>query len=113
MKKYNERVFSAIYRILQLSFSIVALGVSAAGVHLMGSWDKGNFAIAISALSCVYLISTLTLYKYFTANVALACDICGFVLWIISFALVTQVWTGADCSYNFSYSYYYYYVDFD
>ena len=78
----------------------------------MGSWDKGNFAIAVSALSCVYLTSTLTLYKYFTAIVALCCDIIGFILWIISFALVTKVWSGADCSYDFSSSYYYY-IDFD
>ncbi|EDK35905.2 predicted protein [Meyerozyma guilliermondii ATCC 6260] len=113
MMKYHKRAFSAIYRIVQLLFSIAALGVSAAGVHLMGSWEKGNFSIAVSALSCVYLISALTLYKYFTAIVALCCDIIGFVLWIISFALVTQVWSGADCSYDFSSSYYYYYIDFD
>ena len=113
MKRYNKRVFSAIYRIFQLLLSIVALGVTATGAHLFGSWDKGNFAVAVSALSCAYLICTLTLFKFFTAAAALTCDTVGLVLWVISFALVTQVWSGADCSYDFSDSYYYYYVDFD
>jgi hypothetical protein len=113
MKRSTKRVCSASYRILQLCFSIVALGVSATGAHLAGSWEKGNFALAVSALSCIYLVCTLTLFKVFNAVAAFIFDLIGLILWVVSFALVTQVWAGADCSYDYSYYYYYYYIDFD
>ncbi|RLV86085.1 hypothetical protein JA9_005015 [Meyerozyma sp. JA9] len=113
MKRSTKRVFSAVYRILQLAFSMGALGVSAAGVYFNGGWDRGNYAIAVGAMSCLYLMATLMLYKFFTAPIALACDSIAFLLWLISFALITHVWSGADCSYDFSYWYYYYYIYID
>ncbi|RLV86084.1 hypothetical protein JA9_005014 [Meyerozyma sp. JA9] len=113
MKRYAKQVLSAIYRIFQFFLSLAALGVSATGITLAGNWDRGNFALAVSALSCAYLICTLTLFKVFTAAAALACDIIGLILWVVSFALVTQVWVGANCSYDFSDYYSYYYIDFD
>lgn len=87
MKRSTKRVFSAVYRILQLAFSMGALGVSAAGVYFNGGWDRGNYDIAVGAMSCLYLMATLMLYKFFTAPIALACDSIAFLLWLISLPL--------------------------
>ncbi|RLV83625.1 hypothetical protein JA9_004832 [Meyerozyma sp. JA9] len=107
MSKYSfapSGFLALIIRGIQLVFSIIGLGVSAGTVHQFGSWDRGNFAVAASVISFVYLLVTIFAFPFISPLVSLVAESILMIFWLAAFAAVADVFGSASCSYT-TYSY--------
>ena len=99
-------LLALIVRGIQLVFSIIGLGVSAGAVHQYGSWDRGNFAVAASVISFVYLLVTIFAFQFISPLVSLVAEIILMIFWLAAFAAVADVFGSASCNYTvYSYSF--------
>lgn len=99
-------ILALIVRGIQLVFSIIGLGVSAGAIEKFGSWDRGNFAVAASVISFVYLVVTIVAFQFISPLVSLVAEIILMILWLAAFAAMADVFGSTSCSYAFYYTTY-------
>lgn len=81
-------------------FSILGLGLSAGAVSSYGSYDRTNFAVAVSVISFIYLVVTFVAYRFISPFISLIAESILFIFWLAAFAAVADVFGSATCSYH-------------
>ncbi|CUM62763.1 uncharacterized protein PRCAT00000320001 [Priceomyces carsonii] len=93
-------------RLLQLLFTIIILGISAAVIDDLGDYDRAALCLATSVMSFVYLVFLLIPFVCFAPPLAiLLCDSLFFILYLASFAALADLFQNVSCSATYIYAY--------
>lgn len=92
-------VLPVAIRSIQILFVIIALATAAASVS-GAAFSFANMALATSVIAFVYLVATLFAYPFVNSLTILIAESILTILWLIAFALITNLYGGGSCSWD-------------